>query len=327
MAVEVSSSADAVWPDTVDEILEGEHAVMLVYATPASGAVLAPVSNFGLHDRNAGIVTVNSSVGAWRKLDRIRRNPRVALAFHTRAHASHGRREYLLVQGTASLTPPVPDYPSTVIDRWERMEPWRDLGPLWRWWLRVYGLRVEVRIAVERIAVWPDLRCEGEPAVLGAPLPPGPPHVQAAPAKGAGPRIRHARAARRAARLPDALLGWIGADGFPVALPVRIRGSESRGMTLGAPPGSVPPGGRRAGLTAHWFSRGVVGQRQRIYTGWIDDVSPDGAVVYSPHTEAAYRMPASRLVYRIAVGAATRRRYRQARRAGITFDSSGSEAT
>src|SRR4051795_13054168 len=90
------------WPEELDEILDGDHAVILAYATPARGAVLAPVSNFGLHDRSAGVVTVNSSVGAWKKLDRIRRDPHVALAFHSRAQASHSRPEYVLVQGRAS---------------------------------------------------------------------------------------------------------------------------------------------------------------------------------------------------------------------------------
>jgi hypothetical protein len=89
---------------------------MLGSVTPLGGVALAPVSNFGLHDRRNGVVTVNSSVGAWKKLDRIRRNPHVALAFHTRAHAAHDRPEYVLVQGWASLQPAVDDYPSTVID-------------------------------------------------------------------------------------------------------------------------------------------------------------------------------------------------------------------
>src|SRR4051812_40315232 len=70
------SSAMTGWTDLVDEILDGDHAVMLAYVTPAGGVVLAPVSNFGLHDRASGVVTVNTSVGAWKKLDRIRRNPR-----------------------------------------------------------------------------------------------------------------------------------------------------------------------------------------------------------------------------------------------------------
>ena len=42
-------------------------------------------------------------------------------------------------------------------------------------------------------------------------------------------------------------------------------------------------------------------------------------LTYAPHTLAAYRMPPSRLVYRVAVGAFTRLRYRQARRAGAAI--------
>jgi hypothetical protein len=307
------------WTAEIDEILDGDHAVMLAYPTPARGVVLAPVSNFGLHDRDAGVVTFNSSVGAWKKLDRVRRNPYVALAFHTRAHASHERSEYLLVQGRASLAPPVPDYPSTVVDNWERLEPWRDLGPLWKRWLRIYALRVEVRVAVERVVSWPDLACRGTATVYGRALPDDLPAPQAAPAKGVGPRINHRRAASRARRLPDVLLGWLGADGFPMVIPVEFGGVSEAGIRLDVPAGLAPPGGRRAGLTAHWFSQGAVGQRQMIHTGWMTVPSDGGMVTYAPHTTAAYRMPASRLVYRTAVGFVTRRRYRRARRAGVDF--------
>lgn len=307
--------ARPVWPQDVDEILGGDHAVILAYVTPASGVVLAPVSNFGLHDRGAGVVTVNSSVGAWKKLDRIQRNPHVALAFHTRAYAAHSRPEYVLVQGRATLQPPVADYPSTVVENWERLEPWRDLGPLWKRWLRVYALRVEIRIAVERVTVWPELSCRGLASAFGAPAANEPPPPQSPPAKGTGPRIDAARAARAAARLPDTLLGWVGSDGFPVVVPVAVGPAGEHGIRLAAPEGAVPPGGRRAGLTSHWFSRGVVGQRQRIHTGWMVGDAEGGTVTYAPHTKAAYRMPPSRLVYRIAVGIATRAGYRRARAA------------
>jgi hypothetical protein len=280
--------------------------------------VLAPVSNFGLHDRTAGVVTVNSSVGAWKKLDRIRRNPLVALAFHTRAHATHDRPEYVLVQGRASLAPPVPDYPSTVLDNWERLEPWRDLRPLWKRWLAVYALRVEIRIAVERVIVWPDLACRGAATVHGTALPGETPATQGKPIKGTAPRLDPERAARRAARLPHVLAGWIGRDGFPMAIPVQLTGSDERGIRLEGPFGLLPTGGRRAGLTAHWFSRGVVGQRQVIHTGWMEGPPRAGGTAsYAPHTRTAYRMPTSRLVYRIAAGLATRVGYRRARRAEV----------
>ncbi|MFL5895627.1 MAG: pyridoxamine 5'-phosphate oxidase family protein [Thermoleophilaceae bacterium] len=302
------------WSDELDVIFDAEHAVMLAYVTPASGVVMAPVSNFGLHDRDAGILTVNTSVGAWKKVERIRRNPHVALAFHTRAHAAHDRSEYVLVQGRATVGPAVADYPGTVVDAWERFEPWRDVSPLWKRWQRIYALRVEIRIAIERIVVWPDLRCEGAAEVHGAPLPAEAPAPQEPPRKGTAPRVNARRAAKRAVRLPDVLLGWVGSDGFPVVVPVRVDGGSRRGIAVRTSSGLVPPGARRAGLTAHWFSRGVLGQRQRIHTGWME-AGDGGAVDYAPHTTAAYRMPTSRIVYRFAVGLFTRLRYRRAPRA------------
>ena len=61
------------------------------------------------------------------------------------------------------------------------------------------------------------------PAVHGAPLPPEPPDS----ATPAGARDRSAgrtttRAASGAAELPHVLLGWVGADGFPVVVPVGV---------------------------------------------------------------------------------------------------------
>ena len=125
--------AGATWPDTVDDIFGGDCVVTLGYVTPASGVVLTPLTNFALRDRSAGTLTVlNSSVGVWKKLERIRRNPRVAVAFHTRKRGTSRRREYVLVQGNASLSEPVPEYPRLRADVWERVESWQDLHPLWK---------------------------------------------------------------------------------------------------------------------------------------------------------------------------------------------------
>jgi hypothetical protein len=305
------------WPDLVDEILDGDHVVMLTYVTPAQGAVLLPVNNFALRDRAEGLLTaVNSSVGVWRKLDRIRRNPHVALAYHTREHGLSGCPEYVLVQGRATLSPPVPDYPSSILENWERFEPWSKQGRLWKRWQRVYALRVAIQVSVERVVVWPDLACRGAPEVHGTPLP-SQPRPQPPPKKGTGPRINHRRAARRAARLPHVLLGWVGADGFPLAVPVEVGGPEEDGMVLAAPRGLVPPGARRAGLTAHWFSRYVIGQNQRKHTGWLEADPEGGRLLYAPHTESSYRFPTSRTLFKLVSGGGTRWGLRGARRAGF----------
>lgn len=309
--------SSAHWPDGVDEIIGGDQAVMLASVTPARGVVLTPVTNFGARDRDAGTVTVNSSVGGWKKLERIRRDPRVALAFHTRLHGYSDRPEYVLVQGTATLSGPRDDYPASLGADWERFDGPRVTGPIWGPWLRPYYTRVVIDIAVERLMVWPDLSCKGSPEILGPP-PPGPPPPQKAPGLGTGPRLDHVKAAHRLESLPDALLGWAGADGFPMVIPVGFSGQDADGILLHVPLGVLPDGGRRAGLTAHSFSKFVQGQHQRVHTGWLDS-GPQ--VRYAPHTELAYRTPPSKLLYRLGIGVAMRVALRRARNAG--HDSAG----
>lgn len=93
-------------------------------------------------------------------------------------------------------------------------------------------------------------------------------------------------------------------------VPVAIGQTRRDGIEVLGPPGLLPAGARRAGLTAHWFSRGVTGQRQVVHTGWLEDG------IYAPHTCASYFMPPLRVLYRVAVGGATRIRYRRGIQAG-----------
>src|SRR5436190_2211832 len=155
------------WPDAVDQVLEGDQCIMLAYVTPAKGVVLLPVTNFGIRDREAGTLdAVNSSVGVSRKLERIRSNPHIALAYHTRRHAWTDRPEYVLVQGRASLSAPHPRYMDTIPEAFEKYGGgYPGGGPISQWWLRAWHIRVGITLAVERIVVWPDLSCNGAPEV------------------------------------------------------------------------------------------------------------------------------------------------------------------
>jgi hypothetical protein len=308
------------WPRAADEVFGGDQAVLFAHVTPAQGVVLTPLTNTGLRNRDAGTMTpVSSSVGMWRKLERIQRNPRVAVAYHTREHGFSERPEYVLVQGRASLTPTSDrDWVERHRENWERFSGPRDVGALAERWLRAYHWRVGIEIAVERIVVWPDLACRGAPEVHGPSLPTEPPKPQSPPRKGTAPRIDHIRAARRAARRPNVLLGWVGADEFPLVVPVELAGADERGMVLELPEGVVvPSGGRRAGLTAHSFARYTFGQHQHSHSGWLEASPPERRAVYAPHTQTGYRLPESRLLYRIAAGFVTRRGLRGARRAGF----------
>ncbi|MFD0854230.1 pyridoxamine 5'-phosphate oxidase family protein, partial [Actinomadura adrarensis] len=109
------------WSDAVDDVLDGDLAVMLAYRTPARGVVLTPMTNFALRDRQAGTVTLATSLGMWKKLDRMRKDPHVALAFHTRRHGYGSRPEYVLVQGKASFSwRPDRVWLESIRDEWER---------------------------------------------------------------------------------------------------------------------------------------------------------------------------------------------------------------
>src|SRR6185312_3138603 len=90
------------WSDREDDIIGGDLTAALAYLTPAGGAVVTPVAPVGLRDRAAGTVSFTTSLGFGRKLDRIKEDPRVALAYHAREHGFARDQHFVLVQGTAT---------------------------------------------------------------------------------------------------------------------------------------------------------------------------------------------------------------------------------
>lgn len=94
------------WSDADDEIIGGDLTAALAYLTPAGGAVVTPVAPIDLRDREAGTVAFTTSLGFGRKLDRIKANPRVALADHAREHGFATAPRFVLVQGTTTRCSP-----------------------------------------------------------------------------------------------------------------------------------------------------------------------------------------------------------------------------
>jgi Pyridoxamine 5'-phosphate oxidase len=301
------------WDDEIEAVLDGDMTAALAYRTPAAGAVVQAVAPIGLHDRAAGTVGFTTSFGFSKKLDRIAVDPRVALAFHAREHGTAPGTAFVLVQGRARV---VRDEPALARMRSLAAErlgaPPR--GRFWDFWLREYAsVRVPLYVEAERIVVWPDLRCAGEPRVLGPSLP-APPEAQSPPRKGTGPRIDVARAARRLRAAAHLLLGYAGGDGLPVVVPVEIEREGPDGIVLTAA-ASLPPGGRRAGLTGHTYRERLIGLETRQHTGWLE-VGQDGGALYAPHTEVGYVAPPNKRLLLLLNGGLAKRGVRQARRAG-----------
>lgn len=303
------------WGDDVDEILASDLAAGFAYLTPARGVVITPMAPLALRDRQRGTVTLTTSQAMWRKLDRLRRNPGVAIAYHAREHGLTSRAGFVLVQGRASF-PSVPDraWLESITPEWERFLGPRSTGLAGRMLRVYYWQRVPITVQVERIVAYPDDAAVGQPRRLGSPAAdPAPP--QKAPGGGTAARVDAGRVSAHAQRLPHTLLGWCGSDDLPEVVPVSAARAEDSAVVLNVPAGSVPVGGRRAGLTSHQFQPRMIGQEQRVHTGWLESDGSD-RVAYAPHTKAGYRLPSSKLAFILGSGSIAFR-MRKAQQVGV----------
>src|SRR3954454_7886583 len=176
------------WPDAIDEVIGGDLTAALSYMTPAGGAVVTAVAPIGLRDRATGTVSFTTSLGFGRKLERIEKDPRIALAFHAREHGQSQSPRYVLVQGSATvIKEPDRDYLDFIGRQATPFMGPPARGVFWdRWLSAYYGDRVPVHVKVERILSCPALRCAGEPETHGSAPPADPPAPQEPPAKGTG---------------------------------------------------------------------------------------------------------------------------------------------
>lgn len=307
------------WPDHVDHLIEGDITAGLAYVTPAGGSVVTAVAPIGLRDRERGTVGFTTSLGLGRKLERIRANPRVALAYHARKHGFCDDSGYVLVQGDAELTlEPDEQYLEDEIGpRAERYLGQRKSGFFWDRWLREYYRdRVPVEVTVRRVAYWPAEDCGGEPQVFGEPWPAEEPPEQDEPKKGAGPRVDVSRAARKAGKNDFGLLAYRDAEGYPMVVPADLAGASESGFELTSASGLIPGGGRRAGFVTHDYEEQLRGISTRQFTGWMTSEPGSDGATYAPHTEQGFKAPSNKTLLLLANGLVAKRGLKKARREG-----------
>ena len=92
--------------------------------TPAGGVVTVPMATLGLRDREAGTITLTTSLGMPKKLQRLQRNPSVAVSYHAREHGDATLPWHVVVQGRATTSPPDRAWLRSITPQWERF-----LGP------------------------------------------------------------------------------------------------------------------------------------------------------------------------------------------------------
>ena len=108
------------WSDEVDDVINSDITAAVAYLTPAGGAVVTAVSPFGNGQRDPGRVGFTTSLGFGKKLERIVRDPHVALAYHSREHGFSASPEFVLAQGRPRWTSAVRARLEALIPQTER---------------------------------------------------------------------------------------------------------------------------------------------------------------------------------------------------------------
>jgi PPOX class probable F420-dependent enzyme len=85
-------------PDTVREVLDGPHLAHVVTLNPDGSPQLSCV-----WVKTDGDDVVFGSLGPWRKLRNLERDPRIALSVEAPGTNAIGMREYLVLEGTATI--------------------------------------------------------------------------------------------------------------------------------------------------------------------------------------------------------------------------------
>lgn len=314
------------WPDRADQAISGDLTAALAYVTPAGGAVVTAVAPIGLRNRAAGTVSFTTSLGFGKKLERIKRNPRVSLAYHAREHGFCDSSDFVLVQGDAK---PAMEPSREYLEQTLRPHAERFMGPpkegrlFWDRWLREYYQdRVPVAVDVRRVSVWSELDCSGPADIHGATAA-GHPPPQEEPQKGTSPRVDAERAAQRLGGLDHVLLAYVGADGYPEVVPVTVGQAGPGGIRLSSAR-RLPPGGRRAGVVGHSYRAKLIGLAARQYTGWLH--VGEGGAVYAPHTQSGFRAPPNKTLLLFFNGLLAKQGLRRARRQAVR-EPTGQSAT
>ena len=292
------------WDDEVDAIIAGDAAAGLASVTPARGVVVVPMAPLGLRDRDAGTVTVTSSLGLPKKLDRIRRNPSVALAYHAREHGDSDSPLYVLVQGTATVQErPNRAWLESITPQWEHFLGPRHGGTVGRLMDIYYWQRLAITVQVRRVIVYDGTAA---PRVFGEDLPDDPPAAQRPPKLGTHPRVDTAKVA---ARGPPAATHAAGmgphrraADGGSGPFHGRQRAGPEPGHQRRTPAPGRPPGGSdRPPSTSTWSARNNActpaagGGRLRGDLRATHQVRPRAPPLADPHDARLRRRNATRL--------------------------------
>ncbi len=274
------------WPEELLPLFERALTVEHASLTRAGLPVTYPLTPYVGDDRTTLDVSTGLTYPA--KAERARRNPKVALLYSDPVGSGLEEAPVALVQGLATVRDS--DLQANT-DRYVRLsmaklravyegQPKFVLRSL-AW----YFVRIWMEVTPTRILWWPAGRLEEPPREWVAPAGTTAPNSDPAPpGKQPGSWKEQPSEWRPAAELalrelPLRDLTFVGADGFPICVPVRNVSLEPAGFRLRAArvPGATPEG--PACLTFHTHDAGFTSQQNRAFVGRVSE-SEDGSVMF-----------------------------------------------
>jgi general stress protein 26 len=153
-------------PEPVERLLE----VALVGELTVIGRDGAPVTHPLIPLYDGERIFMHSSTLFSKKLEHIKRNPRVAISL-TDPVALKGLTDRATIQGTARLIEDDPhsQWESLILDLWRRKEPVIDAFLKARVALPLFFERAVIEVTPQRCLYWPDGDTSREPAVTSSP--------------------------------------------------------------------------------------------------------------------------------------------------------------
>jgi hypothetical protein len=270
------------WPGAVMPILQRAVTVEYASLTRVGTPIMVPVTPYA--EPGARTLDVSTGLTYPAKAERARRNPKVGLLFADHVGAGLTDVPVVLVQGLATVRDT--DLQANT-DRYVRLtlakspEMFRGQPRFLLRRLDWYFARIWIQVTPIRIWWWPSKALDqaaglwvARPATTAPPSDPAP--AGRPPAAWLEAPTDWRAAARSAlARLDQRDLGWVGADGFPLAVPVAGVEQVEHGLRLdlGHHLPAAPQG--PACLTVHSHPVTFTRQENHSFVGEVSSTGPD----------------------------------------------------
>lgn len=277
----VGAADGQAWPDAVRQVLE--HAVTVGYASISRTGtpIMIPVGPYV--EPGARTVDVSTGLTYPAKAERARRNPKVCLLFADHVGSGLTDAPVVLVRGLATVRDA--DLQANT-DRYVRQalaktpEMMKGLPSFALRRLTFYFARIWIQVTPIEIMWWTSTALDHEPgrwlAPTGTTAPPSDPRPAGRQPPGwLEPPVDWQPTARKAvANLDQRDLVWVGADGFPLGVPVADMEQTADGFAVGLGDHlpDVPHGA--ACLTFHAHPASFTRQENHTFVGHVSGTGP-----------------------------------------------------